>query len=173
MLTKVEGDANVELAQVVAEFEEKLQLALEYETQAFQSIAEERLLITTLSPVVRRQEVIFGDRMQVFQHICEEEEKALESLWQEWTEIQARTIYLAIEILGPHEVVVEEKETSVIAPEKVDGAIQCYVKHQDTLKDTLDTMADIQTSARKVTSRTLKTLKDQQEVRSSRVRCSC
>ena len=50
MLSQVGGDANKELAQVVEEFEEKLQLALEYETRAFQSIADERLLITTISP---------------------------------------------------------------------------------------------------------------------------
>jgi hypothetical protein len=172
VLTEVEGDANVELAQVVEEFEEKLQLALDYETRAFQSIVEERLLITTLSPdkgVVEKQEVIFGDRMQVFQQIVEEEEKGFASLWQEWVEIQTRLICLAIEILGPDEVVIEEEEMSVIAPEKVDGAIQCHAKHQEVLKGTLDKMEAIQSSVKKVTSRTLKTLKDQQEVRSRRL----
>jgi hypothetical protein len=172
VLTEVERDAQVELAQVVEDFEEKLQLALDYETRAFQSIAEERLLITTLSPerkVVKKEEVIFEDRMQGFQQLVEEEEKVLESLWQEWTEIQTETVCLALEVLGPDEVAIDEEIMSVVTPEKVDGAIQCHAQHQDAFKDALEKMVSMQKSIQIVTSRTLKTLKDQQEVRSRRL----
>jgi hypothetical protein len=175
VLTQVEGDANVELAQVVEDFQEKVQLALDYETRAFQSISEERLLITTLSPekkVVEKQEVIFGDRMRVFQQIVEQEGKALESLWQEWTKIQAETVCLAFEVLGPDKVAVEAEEMTVVTPEKVDEAIDCYRRHQKALKDTLDDEVAIQNCVTKLTSQTLKTLKDQQEVRSHRLRHS-
>jgi hypothetical protein len=175
VLTEVEGNANVELAQVVDDFQEKLQLALDYETRAFQSIAEERLLITTLSPekkVVKKQEVNFGGRMRVFQRIVEEEGRALESLWQEWIKIQTETVCLAFEVLGPDKVAVEEEEMTVITPEKVDEAIHCYGRHQEALKGTLQEVVAIQNCVKKLTSQTLKTLKDQQQVRSYRLRRS-
>ena len=167
VLVEVEGDANIELARVVEEFEEKLRLALDYETRAFQSIADERLLITLLSSenkVVEKEEAVFGDRMQVFQRVIEEEEKALESLWQEWTEIQSETVCLAFEVLGPGEVSIDEEQMSIIASDKVDAAIRSYASHQGTLKDTLDGLATIQDAVKKVTSRTLQTLKHQQRV---------
>lgn len=170
MLTQVEGDACVELAQVVEDFEEKLQFALDYETRAFQSIADERLLITRLSrekQPVEKEEVIFGDRMHTFQQIVEEEEKALETLWREWKEIQIELVCLAFEVLGPDEVVIEEEQPSVIMPEKVNAAIHCYAQHQDILEGRLNKLVAIQTAVKKVTSRTLRTLKDQQEVRSA------
>jgi hypothetical protein len=172
VLTEVEGDANVELAQVVEDFQEKIQLALDYETRAFQSIAEERLLITTLSPekkVVEKREVIFGHRMRDFQQIVEQEEKALESLWQEWTNIQAETVCLAFEVLGPDKVAIEAEGMTVVTTEKVDEAIQCYRRHQEALKNTLDDLLAIQNCVKKLTFQTLKTLKDQQEARSHRL----
>jgi hypothetical protein len=171
VLSEVEGDANIELARVVEEFEEKLRLALDYETRAFQSIVDERLLITSLSPenkVIEKEEVIFGDRMQIFQQVVEEEGEALESLWQEWTKIQSETVCLAFEVLGQEEVSIDEEQMSIIALDKLDGAVRSYANHRDALKDTLDELAVIQNSVKKVTSRTLQTLKDQQEVRSCR-----
>lgn len=172
MLAEVEGGANIELARVVEEFEEKLRLALDYETRAFQSIADERLLITSLSPenkIVEKEEVIFGDRMQVFQDVVEEEEKALESLWQEWIKIQSETVCLAFEVLGQGEVSIDDEQMSIITLDKFDGAIRSHSNHQNALKDTLDELAAIQNSVKKVTSRTLQTVKDQQEVRSRRL----
>ena len=103
--------------------------------------------------------------MQVFQQVIEEEEKALESLWQEWTEIQSETVCLAFEVLGPGEVSIDEAQMSIMASDKVDAAIRSYASHQGTLKDTLDGLATIQDAVKKVTSRTLQTLKHQQRVR--------
>ena len=159
-----------ELAQVVEEFEEKLQLALEYETRAFQSIADERLLITTLSPktkAVKKREVVFGERMQDFRQIVEEEEAVIESLWRQWEEIQIETVCLAFEVLGSNGVILNEEDRSVIAPEKIDGAIQCYTQHQDTLRNALDKMTAMEGSAKNVTSQTIKTLRAQQKVKIS------
>jgi hypothetical protein len=169
VLSQVGGDASKELAQVVEEFEEKLQLALEYETRAFQSIADERLLITTLSPktkAVKKREVVFGERMQEFRQIVEEEEAVIESLWRQWEEIQIETVCLAFEVLGSNGVALKEEDRSVIAPEKIDGAIQCYTQHQDALRNTLDKMTAMGGSAKNVTSQTIKTLRAQQKVKS-------
>ena len=173
VLTEVEHDADVTLGRVVEDFEEKLLLATEYETRAFQSIANETLLISTLSTeakVIKKEEVIFGDRMRVFQQVFEEEEKALESLWREWTEIQHETVCLAFEVLGPDEVVIKEEEMSLITPGTINRAIECHEQHQHTLNGTLDKMVAVQNSVKKVTSRTMKTLKEQQEVSSRRLR---
>ena len=172
MLNEVEHDANAELVHVVEDFEEKLQLALDYETRAFQSIADERLLITTLSPekkAMREEEVVFGERMKEFQHVMEKEEAIIEALWREWEEIQIEMVCLALEVLGPEDVTLEEEKASAITPQKVAGAVHCYLQHQDAFNETLDKTAAIQNSVKKVTSRTLKTLRDQQEVRSCRL----
>ena len=169
MLSQVGGEASKELAQVVQEFEEKLQFALEYEARAFQSIADERLLITTLSPktkAVKRREVVFGERMQDFRQIVEEEEAVIESLWRQWEEIQIETVCLAFEVLGSNEITLKEEDRSVIAPEKIDVAIECYTQHQDALRNTLDKMTAIEGSVKNVTSQTIRTLRAQQKVKS-------
>jgi hypothetical protein len=169
VLSQVGGDASKELAQVVEEFEEKLQLALEYETRAFQPIGDERLLITTLSPetkAVKEREVVFGERMQDFQQIVEEEEAAIESLWRQWEGIQIETVCLAIEVLGSNEVILKEEDKLAIAPEKIDGAIQCYTQHQDALREALDKITAMEGSVKNVASQTIKTLRAQQKVKS-------
>ena len=169
VLARVEHDANVELAEVVDDFEEKLQLAIDYETRAFQSIADERLLITTLSPgkkPLKKEEVVFGERMKEFEHTVRDEEIAIEALWREWKKVQIETICLALEVLGPSEVVVEEG-AAVVAPQRVAAAVQCYSQRGDALKVALEKLTAVQSSAKKVVSRTLKTLKDQQEVSST------
>ena len=168
MLSRVRGDASKELAQVVEEFEEKLQLALEYEARAFQPIGDERLLITTLSPktkAVKKREVVLGERMQDFRQIVEEEGAVIESLWRQWEEIQIETVCLAIEVLGSNDVILKEEDRSAIAPEKIDGAIQCYTQHQNVLRNTLDKITAMEGSAKNVASRTIKTLRAQQKVK--------
>jgi hypothetical protein len=167
VLSQVRGDADKELAQVVEEFEEKVRLALEYEARAFQSIGDERLLITTLLPKtksVTKREVVFGERMQDFRQIVEEEEAAIESLWRQWEEIQIETVCLAIEVLGSNEVSLKAEDRSAIAPEKIDGAVQCYTQHQAALQNTLDKMAVMEGEVKNVTSQTIKTLRAQQKV---------
>ena len=169
MLSQVEGDASKELAQVVEEFEEKLQLALEHEARAFQPIGDERLLITTLSPntkAVKKREVVLGERIQDFRQIVEEEGAVIESLWRQWEEIQIETVCLAIEVLGSNEVILKEEDRSAIAPEKIDGAIQCHTQHQNALRNTLDKITAMEGSAKNVASRTMKTLRAQQKVKS-------
>jgi hypothetical protein len=169
VLSQVGGDASKELAQVVEEFEEKLQLALEYEARAFQPIGNERLLITTLSSktkAVKKREVVLGERMQDFRQIVEEEGAIIESLWRQWEEIQIETVCLAIEVLGSNEVILKEEDRSAIAPEKIDGAILCYTQHQDALRNTLDKITAMEGSAKNVASRTIKTLRAQQKVKS-------
>ena len=166
VLTGVEHDANVELSQVVEDFEEKLQLALDYETRAFQSIGDERLLITTLSPgkkPLKKEEVVFGERMKEFEHIVRDEKIAIKALWREWEEVQIETVCLALEVLGPSGVALEG-QAAVIAPQRVAAAVQCYSQHGDALKAALEKITAVQGSAKKVMSRTLKTLKAQQEV---------
>lgn len=168
MLTEVEGNANADLARVVEEVEEKLQLALDYEIRAFKSIADERLLITKLSPekmVMNKEEVILRERMQVFMQILGEEENALDILWQEWTTIQTEMACLAFEVLGPDEVSIGDGDAVVLTPENVHKAIQRYKTHQDAFKDALDGLAALQNSINEATSRTLSIVKDQQQVR--------
>ena len=169
MLSQVGGDASKELAQVVEEFEEKLQLALEYEARAFQPIGNERLLITTLSPktkAVKKREVVLGERMQDFRQIVEEEGAIIESLWRQWEDIQIETVCLAIEVLGSNDVILKEEDRSAIAPEKIDGAIQCYTQHQDALRNALDKITAMEGSVKNVASQTIKTLRAQQKVKS-------
>ena len=169
MLIRVEQEATVELARIAEHFDEKLQLAIDYETRAFQSIADERLLLTTTTPgkkTMTKQEVVFGARMTEFEQLVEREEAEIEALWREWEKVQVETVCLALEVLGPKEVAVADEEKSVIAPEKVKGANQRYSEQEETLKNATEELAAIEISANEVTSRTLKTLKEQQEVSS-------
>ena len=171
MLTAVEHDATEGLAQAVEDFEQKLQLASDYETRAFQSIADERLLITTHSSekeILTKQEFVFGERMKNFEHIVVNEEVAIKALWQEWEKVRIETVCLAFEVLGPSEIILKGEELelgqSLVAREKATLSVQCYSQHEDALKATLMEMAAIQSSAKRITAGTLGILKDQQEV---------
>jgi hypothetical protein len=115
---------------------------------------------------VKKREVVFGERMQDFRQIVEEEEAVIESLWRQWEGIQIETVCLAFEVLGSNGVILKEEDRSVIAPEKIDGAIQCYTQHQDALRNTLDKMTAMEGSAKNVTVQTIKTLRAQQKVKS-------
>jgi hypothetical protein len=116
---------------------------------------------------VKKREVVFGERMQDFRQIVEEEEAVIESLWRQWEGIQIETVCLAFEVLGSNGVILKEEDRSVIAPEKIDGAIRCYTQHQDALRNTLDKMTAMEGSAKNVTVQTMKTLRAQQKVKIS------
>ena len=165
-MTDIETEANDKLDEVIADFEEKLQLTIDYEARAFHSVADERLLIMFEPPnnkVLEKREVIFGDRMLEFMHVVEEEEKMLDKLWRQWTGIQLEMICLAMEVLGPDQIVLEEKHMSANVQEKVNAASQIHGQHKQALEETLDKTAAIEESSKKTTARTLKTLKDQQK----------
>lgn len=167
-LEDVEEEIDEQFAQVVSDFEEKLQLAIKFETAAFEPIAHERLSITNGLPNQNQsetREVVFGERMLEFRRVVDEEEKALEQLWQQWTDVQVETICLAIKVLGPDAVVVQKEDLSADLQGMVDAASKSHVQQEGVLTKSLDELARIEQFVKRTTDRTLKTLSEQQKVR--------
>ncbi len=167
LLTEIETEATGKLEEVIADFEEKLQIAIDYEARAFQSVAEERLLITLESQkdgVVEKREVIFGDRILEFMETAEEEERILDGLWRQWVETQLEMICLAMEVLGPDEIAIDDGKMAANLQEKLESAFQIHTQHKNAYSESLERLAAIKESAKKTSARTLKTLKEQQKV---------
>ena len=130
-------------------------------------MADERLLITIQSQedgVTEKREVIFGERMLEFMETVELEERTLDDLWRQWTETQLEMINLAMEVLGPDEIVIDDEKMSASLQETIERASQVHSQHRSAYNESLESLANIKESAKKISARTLKTLKEQQQV---------
>ena len=168
MLTRTETEAKEQLEGIIADFEDKLRLAIDYESRAFRSIADERLLITTPSAdgedLGRQEEVLLGERMQAFQQVIEEKNVLLTSLWQEWAEVQAETICLAVEVLGLDVLEFQGQDAAVKMSTSLEKASISHRQNQQAYQKIDTDMRGLANSVNDATKTTLDTMGKQQKV---------
>ena len=82
-----------------SDFGRKLKLATDHERLIFRPLADEQLYVSN-ERGENQETWSLGVRMNDFERIRVEEERALEKLWKEWTKIQAEIVCLAVEVLG-------------------------------------------------------------------------
>lgn len=166
-LTAANSDLMCELEAIASNFGTSLALARSIETQLSASIAAQKLAITQERSAKgnERQVVVFGDRMREFQHILDESEASLQQMWKEWSAVQIEIMGIAVEVLGPAALMVDQGNLATGLEEQLQSAVQVNAEDARARNTNQARLQDIERSCQQLCSTTLVETQELQKVR--------
>lgn len=116
---------------------------------------------------MQQVESAIADCMQGFHDALVREEENLDSLWQKWSEVQASMICLGVEILGQHNIDLEEHMLSDTLVQEIGKANIKYKENGNCYIAAEQSVLGFETELNTIYNNTSMTMKAQQKASNS------